>query len=104
MAKTVPEPQKLAASDARQGTVVSARVKNPNISATSEVVTITPTKFKVGDVLELGGTDYPITTITQSTLKSNSGSALSQKAATIQLPETTNEPVKKYSFLIVKSF
>ena len=104
MSAALPTPQKFTVSDSRQGTLVSAKTKVANVSGIAEVVSITPDKIKAGDVLNLGGTNYPIITVTPSPLKTNTGSVLAQKSATIQLPENTTQPVKKFSFLIVKSF
>ena len=104
MSKSVPTPQKLQASNTLQGTLVSSNTKVANVSAQAEIVTITPDDLTVGTTIELSGTEYPITTVTRSPFKPNSGTALAQKPATIQLPENTTQPVKKFSFLIVKSF
>jgi hypothetical protein len=104
MSKQVPEIGQIPITADRQGTIVTSAVKVANVSAIAEVATLTPDKFKVGDVLTLEGVDYPITTVTKSSIKPNKGIPLVQKSANITLPENTTQPVKRFSFLIVKSF
>ena len=107
MSSAIPTPQVIAPTFLRQGTVVSAGEK-PGVAnrALLEVVSVTPDDYASGDVLTLGGVDYPITGVTKSTIKTKSGSPLVQKAATIEMPDPNNttQPVKRFSFLIVKSF
>tara|TARA_R110002051_G_scaffold93186_1_gene163046 strand:- start:46 stop:363 length:318 start_codon:yes stop_codon:yes gene_type:complete len=105
MSSAIPTPQVIAPTFLRQGTVVFAGEK-PGVTdrALTEVVSITPDDYASGDVLTIGGVDYPITAVTKPTIKTKSGSPLVQKAATIEMPDNTTQPVKRFSFLIVKSF
>ena len=107
MSSAIPTPQIIAPSVKRQGTVVSSGEK-PGVAdlALVEVVSITPDDYASGDVLTIGGVDYAITSVTKSTIKTKSGRPLVQKAATIEMPDPNNttQPVKRFSFLIVKSF
>lgn len=105
MASPVPEIGPIPSSSLRQGVVVSSK-QSPTASnrGQAQVVSLTPDEYKSGDVLTLGGVDYPITTVQKPDIKTKSGTPLVQKSATIQLPDNETQPVKRFSFLIVKSF
>ena len=82
------------------------RPRYPTVSnrGSAQVVSVTPDGYKTGDILTLGGIDYPIVSVVNPNIKTKSGSTLVQKSATIQLPDNTTQPIKRFSFLIVKSF
>lgn len=90
----------------KQGTVVKSTVSTVDPTRGSVyLVTITPDEFKAGDTVAINGNDYPVTSVVKPTIKTNSGSTMVQKSATIEIPEANAaSPRKKYSFLIVKSF
>ncbi len=105
MSSPVPEIGPIPVSSKRQGIVVSSK-QSPTASnrGQAQVVSLTPDNYKSGDTLTLGGVDYPITSVQKPSIKTKSGSPLVQKSATIQMPDNTTQPVKRFSFLIVKSF
>ena len=103
--KKIPSPGPIPISSKRQGTVVSAK-QSPTTSnrGSTQVVSLTPDNYKTGDTLTLDGVEYPITSVQKPNIKTKSGTPLVQKPATIQMPDNTTQPVKRFSFLIVKSF
>jgi len=92
-------------SDLAQGKIVSSEESKKIANRINvQMTTITPSKYSSGKTITIDGVDYPILSVTKSTLKTNSGTPVFQKSADIQLPESESAPIKKYSFLIVKSF
>jgi hypothetical protein len=89
----------------KQGTVVFSSISTLDPTRGSvQLVTITPDNYKTGDVLEVNGDEYEVTSVIKPNIKTKSGSTMLQKSATIELPENTTQPVKRFSFLMVKSF
>ena len=89
----------------KQGTVVFSSVSTVDRTRGSvQICTIAPDSYKTGDVLTINGDEYEVTSVIKPTIKTKSGSTMLQKSATIELPENTTQPVKRFSFLMVKSF
>lgn len=105
MALPPPSPSAEISTAGKQGTVVASTVSTVDPTRGSVyLVTITPDEYKTGDVVTIGEEDYPVTSVVKPTIKTKSGSPMVQKSANITIPESDSAPVKRYSFLIVKSF